>query len=359
MNHYLLRTACILISLAALTACYADANLQDNERRITAINDFLDHYERPFTLLYIGPFDDSVAHIAQTYACVCVVCPCTHSESYTTSVVNEKLKQYSNVVILGNALDNPTIKRLGECEHFDVVLSLNPLESFKKLDVRLITRLRQLGDHLIIEIPNKHLSSLPSGCSSKVRIAQYLNTQTSLCLLEGPRQHLLRKTWIMRPMKEASHKIESSFSHKYLIKRMAKEPPYSYRTTRWYAGINLVTFKMCRGIYPTNLMLKKSMQKLQAIHHPDWMVNNMILRGSSGFVFIDMLDKDLTHYRPYDAEFQPLFDEFLNLFEPEAIQEFFWLTFVPTYIPSIPFEKCAAAFNALKANPHEYICMQK
>ena len=62
----------------------------------------------------------------------------------------------------------------------------------------------------------------------------------------------------------------------------------TYHTTQWLTGINLLTFKMLHGVYPSNERIKKSLKKLKNVVHNDWTINNMIIQGNK----ISLIDND-------------------------------------------------------------------
>lgn len=65
----------------------------------------------------------------------------------------------------------------------------------------------------------------------------------------------------------------------------------------WVPGVNILTFKMYHGSYPTTEMLQKSMKKLKGIAHNDWSINNMVLSGHR-LIFVDFNDPSHGPNRP-------------------------------------------------------------
>lgn len=89
----------------------------------------------------------------------------------------------------------------------------------------------------------------------------------------------------------------------------------------WVPGINLCTFKMCGGAYPTIQQLQNSLLKCKQPKHTDWMVNNMILQGWN----IHLIDADdpLGNHQ-YTDELALAHQNLLKLQDPQQVQYYFW-----------------------------------
>jgi hypothetical protein len=77
--------------------------------------------------------------------------------------------------------------------------------------------------------------------------------------------------------------LQSSFTEK----KFYKEP--SCVTSDWLPGINLATFSMLYGVYPTNVMLYKQLQAFKEIEHNDLVLANIIVQGDA-LKLIDFAD---------------------------------------------------------------------
>ena len=190
-----------------------------------ALFDVLDQYERPFTLLEVGAQDTALSfEIAQKYNCLCVV---FGSESLHQQCL---AKKPNNIILLGAPPTQPVLDRFNECEYMDIILTHNE---------KTIT----------------------------------------FCTYSGTR-YLKRKLWFEPSPNNKHYRIESSFEKSELTKHI-KTNVHPFSTTEWLAGINVVTFKMCWSLYPTNTMLKELVANLKNAAHNDWSIKNMVLQGSS------------------------------------------------------------------------------
>ena len=72
-----------------------------------------------------------------------------------------------------------------------------------------------------------------------------------------------------------TYRITSDFS----TKSFSKGP--LFKPTPWIHGINMVTFVMCSGVYPTDVMIRKRIAALRNAHleHNDLVIGNIIMQG--------------------------------------------------------------------------------
>jgi len=82
---------------------------------------------------------------------------------------------------------------------------------------------------------------------------------------------------------------------------------------------------MCQGLYPTSQQLKNQLMSLSTVAHYDWMINNMILQGSS----LQMIDAQEVRYDSVDPFHgnKNILDAHCRLMDiksPEKIEHYFW-----------------------------------
>ena len=156
---------------------------------------------------------------------------------------------------------------------------------------------------------------------------------------------LRRKTWLRLVMNKDLYRIESSFTCKFLCKPTSW-PDGVIQRSPWIPGINLCTFKMCRGVYPSQDQLCKSLRVAKDLRHTDWLINNMILQGSA----ISLIDgDDLLSKRYFSDALLKAHQEVLVLEDPRKVEHYFWykLTKVPTSVRQSTkfFSKLFPAFS--------------
>lgn len=130
------------------------------------------------------------------------------------------------------------------------------------------------------------------------------------------KEFLFRGRWnYLKTYKHGEYKIESNFTDKKFIKN---KPNYPLSITPWHAGINLLTFKKLKGIYPTKEMIQSLLYPLISIEHNDLHIFNLIIQGKS-LVPIDGDEKGRVHSVPF--ELQKILNQFRNNFLVKKIYE--------------------------------------
>jgi len=113
-----------------------------------------------------------------------------------------------------------------------------------------------------------------------------------------------------------------------------KTPPHAYgnEVCRWEPGINLVTFLMYDGAYPTRKEIKIALKTLKNRIHNDWTVNNMILQGKK-LKLVDWNDPvhDLARGRRYSRKLFKAHLHLLDLKDPKEIENYFWKKLIANY----------------------------
>lgn len=262
------------------------------QERYEAIKKIMDLYKRPITVLDVGA--------AQGYY------PFRLARKFTDSsfIMIEEDRYLLRLCLLNTALDNiiflqkkasiEELNRLGECEHFDVVLALNIIHWAEEKWQEMTDALLSLGDNIIIETP-------PNGDKAYGQeylglIERYLEEKGAKIILKTPRHtesslfanmywlqikkdHLIRPDWISPEVPADRYHIRSNWNQKKLIKQTEQQTHES----NWKPGINLLTFKMLNGVYPLESALEKNLPNLQSqqTSFKKPLFNNFIIQGNS------------------------------------------------------------------------------
>ncbi|MCF7806788.1 MAG: hypothetical protein K9M07_02850 [Simkaniaceae bacterium] len=273
----------------------------DYDQMYQLISSYLDRFERPFTLIEFGASQGYVS-LRSAYDfpnSVCVISLALHRhqvvfEEHLYSICEEN-NACENLILLAEPLSLDKIYHLADCEHFDIAFLPHIIEDYQNQWKSYLEAICRLTSAVIISIPkegsfphySKYKRDLLGFLKSRqaVEIGQNSNGEVSLFILHANPEYLKRKSWVLPEMGEKSHRIISNFETKWLMKKES-DMNGQKQMTNWEPGINLITFKMLRGIYPEKEKLKKELKRLQSIFHTDWMINNMIIQGNS-LILID------------------------------------------------------------------------
>lgn len=301
-----------------------------------ALSDFATHYTRPFTAIQIGGNKNYLNQIAQTSpSSVCVLL------SNQPRVYEELMrKRPANTILLSCKDDVYHVQRLGECEHFDMIFcSLSAQNCISDIQTYLCA-LMHLGDNLIIELHND-CDSIKQ-CIKRYGGQEYALTSSSTFYhIQGYKTGLTRKTWV-RTL-ESTIFIHSNFAEKKLIKKTPYNEPVI--TSDWLPGINLITFKMCQGIYPDKATAKNALRAIKYVWHNDWAMHNIIVQGTK-FALIDyddprMQGREQAHSQLRKKTYK-LIVQCLDLDNPQEIEKFYW-----KYLKTHPTSRAKRFFKKL------------
>jgi len=301
-----------------------------------ALSDFAARYARPFTAIQIGGNTNYISQLAQAFpSSVCVLL------GKQPHVYEELMrKRPSNIILLSCNNDVYHVQRLGECEHFDIIFcSLSAHDDISDIQNYLCALMR-LGDNLILELHND-CDSIKQ-CIKKYGGHEYASTPSSTFYhIQGYKTGLIRKTWV-RTL-ESSIFIQSSFNEKKLIKKTPYNEPII--TSDWLPGINLVTFKMCQGIYPDKATAKNALRAIKYVWHNDWAMHNIIVQGTK-LVLIDygdprMQGREQAHSQMREKTYN-LIVQCLDLNNPQDVEDFYW-----KYLKTRPTNRAKRFFKRL------------
>lgn len=234
-----------------------------------SIIDYLHNYRRAATILEICATDKcysvDLARNFPKHIFVLVVADSSNTISFSSHLP-------SNLIVLKpKYLPNSALDILARCEHFDMVMvqELNNLKSYH--DGWYSERLKlflQLGNDSFIE--SNQRQSILDGAQPRTLVHE----SHFLYSFHIPKCGIDIARWNLhyRPRSETCpYKIESSFNEKFLIKREQK--------SEWIPGINLITFIMLGGIYPSNDVIVQELKRYKKLRHNDLVVGNFIIQG--------------------------------------------------------------------------------
>lgn len=326
---------------------YNQLNYEEYDARYRVIKLLLDEYKRPFTLLDIDTFRGYYSlKAAGDYDAVCVIANPYLNNHQLIEVCGED-GRLNKLILLKKLFTKKELQHLSECECFDVVLAMNILQHFEDDWQEATDAILNMSDHIIIEIPNQENTLNEKQQIRNKELENYIiekggnilssffnhasGMHTSLYLISPGKRYLERNTWLLPKRKIMNYIINSSFLDKKLTKPLGWFPSIT-QTTSWVPGINLLTFKMCNGIYPTKETLKESMILLKDQRHTDWMANNMVVQGNK-LIWIDTEDLGrgngaMTKPSFFSEERLKGHFELIDLDEPQQVEHYFWYNLI-------------------------------
>jgi len=326
----------------------------DCSSRYEVIRAVFDKYSRQFTMLDIGASQGYYSfRTAHDYDSVCVMIegnnpayPMIGTQLLELCKLNTSL---DNIILLNKKIIPEDLQMLSECEHFDVILAMNVIHWFDKKWKNVADAILNMGDNIIIETPPQESVTDAYHNNMRKQIEDYIvnaggiilgkvkrhssNTFSNIYLIEKNKKYLERNNWLKTSkFDKDSHYVDSSFREKKLTKKVAY-PPDTWMTADWVPGINLVTFKMYDGRYPSNDIVSEGIKKLKNQPSNDWMPNNMIIQGNA----IAMIDINDPNHNPggYGGGrrfSQKQLDNILKwaaVNDPAQVSSFFWNNVVP------------------------------
>jgi hypothetical protein len=271
----------------------------DTEIRYKIIQEVLDRYRRPFDMLDIGASQGYFSfRAAHDYDCVCVMIegnnqayPKAGSQLLDLCQANDSL---DNIILLNKEVALEDLLKLGECESLSVVLAFNIIHWFGSRWREITDAILALGDNIIIETPPEEDCANREQNALRKSIEEYLISQKAIILGKVPRhtsENKMANIYLLESEKkslERKHWLAPKTSDRYVIRSNYKEktitkwPPHVERmkVINWKPGINLITFLMYNGAYPSRETIEASVRSIQDLSHNDWTVNNMILQGN-------------------------------------------------------------------------------
>jgi hypothetical protein len=278
--------------------------LDDCQGRYEALKPILDRYKRPITVLDLGAGQGYFTfRIAHDYDSTCVMIEDNGGSLRRADQLldlchaNAHLK---NIALLNKRMSLQELEKLADCEHFDVVLAFDYIDH-EACDWRqTVNAILRMGDNIFIQVPWSDISSdnksqrkvvecLAERSGKLILQTPYVNDpkiQEQLLWFEGSKKGLRCKYFWLDP-KDSNmdlFRIDSSYRSKTFIKNGHSSG------VEWKKGINLMTFLMLNGTYPTKGAIKQAVAGRALEQLTDFAPWNLILQGED-VVLIDQKDK--------------------------------------------------------------------
>lgn len=243
--------------------------VRDCASRYEALKQVLDKYERPFMLLDIGASQGYFAlRIAHDYPhATCVMIEGNYHDRWRIADQLQDICRLNtdldNIIFLKKKISAAELQRLGECEHFDVVLCFNVIHHVKHEWQKMIIALFSLGDNIIIETPPAN-DSIARGNKVVAGIERELIKRDGIIIAKTPRhtsktygsmfwfeqqKHDLFRTDWHNALLEKPIKLSVSYQKKQIVDTI------DHTVHNWYMGIKRTTFESLNGVYPTKNMI--------------------------------------------------------------------------------------------------------
>ena len=258
--------------------------MRECAKRYELIRRFCAQYQRPFTVLDVGAAEGYFAvRLTEDFP------ECTVVAIEPRPRIGEVLKsnESQRVLWLAKKMTVADIRALAAVEHFDVTLALSVIHWLDEPPAESLAALRQLGDHLILELPVE-----PTATGQEIVQAivtptdgvllgygeSHLDPETPrpIYLLSQPKTGLERSYWGSTRLPGIL--IVGNFEAKWLIKGKKV-------IRQWVRGINLQTFLTLKGSHPGRKHIARCVRKgydrymKGAVPHGDLEPWNVILRG--------------------------------------------------------------------------------
>ena len=328
----------------------ASGNHSESELRYKIIQKVLDRYQRSFTMLDIGASQGYYTfRAAHNYDCVCVM---IEGDNPAYPKIGRQLldlcranTSLDNIILLNRQIIPEDLKRLAECECFDVVLVLNIIHWFGDRWKEVADVILAMGDNIIIETPpqedivNEEQNALRNSIEEYFifRGAKILdevprhtsNAMSRIYLFETEKKNLARKQWLM-PKEDLAHlTIASNNKDKSILKKL--QGIDDMQISKWIPGINLMTFLMYNGMHPSRIQIKQLIKNIVDKAHNDWTANNMILQGNK----LSLIDWDDTiHGKDGGRRSSPkvlrAHLRLIDLKDPKKIEKYFYKVLIRT-----------------------------
>ena len=330
--------------------------IRNCEPTYQAIQKILNRYQRSLTVLDLGAAQGYFSFkIAAEYDATTVMIensinyPLHNKQLLKLCELNDSLE---NIIFLQTTITPENLLRLGECEHFDVILALNFIHHCMHPWKEIIDALLTLGENIIIEHPPWNDDINQAEKKKRADIEEYLIAQEAEVIAEVPRHHtsapanakvflikqpktsLKRRHWCWPPP-YGTDKKEHHIISTYHEKKISKTNGHAIINSEWHKGINLMTFKMLQGVFPTKAMLKNAIIQIQDFTHQDWTPSNLIVQGSN----LQLIDYADFHYldnlKKNNESVQKQTKRLIDIDQPASVYNYFWYHMFPRnhYIP--------------------------
>ena len=241
---------------------------------LSAVSKVIKRYKRLITVLEIGKSCEYIPQLAEKEIIGIALIVGDTCSGGTCLPKN-------TTVLAPQELTLGQLTMFAQCEHIDVVIVHDSTLLIKGPLASLVGTLINLGEHIFIEAETSTLEEvlLQSALMNKV-----VEEGTPLFYSYKPKKYLTYTRFTQKRPSQTQYKVESTYKTKQFIKEEANPLP-------WVHGINLVTFVMLNGIFPTNDRIKQQFLSFRTTHpqHTDLVLGNIIVQGDN-LIPIDLTD---------------------------------------------------------------------
>jgi len=213
----------------------------------------------------------------------------------------------TRLTLMNRRLTLPCLHELNKCEHFDVILALRVVHHFKEPFADVIDAIVSLGDYTFLELPTPDETKV----RAHGRVARELSDHAALLskydyelVAETPshvgpslspmyliKNHGPKK--ITKPhwgsKRVLDHTVVSTLTEKGLVKKEGFKDRGKLKTP-WNNGINLYTYHILNGVWPTRKDVCRMVKNCRLPKHSpltDIAMWNFIIFGLDGLTMID------------------------------------------------------------------------
>lgn len=268
---------------------WASTVISTNTSNYQHIESLVNKYTIGVTVLEIANSEDTLYsfELAKMSNCVCIIL----LMNYGANSVIQRIKKdnIKNIIVLEpRDLDGQMINALSKCEHIDVSIVHDYFEHFQSFWKSTADLFLNLGNHVFFEIDYDHATDMLSYKNPQLRMIE--NRFNKLLFYYQTEKKFLEIARFTQFNKARSYtqnyEIKSDFNEKLLLKKNPET------ITPWIAGINLITFVMMRGVYPTDDIIRSEIINIEKAYpyHNDLILGNMVIQGHT-IIPIDFNDK--------------------------------------------------------------------
>ncbi len=307
--------------------------VQNNTGLGNSITKLIKSYSRPITIFVVG-FDNVENSYFHDFYNLNLF------KNHVFILFSETVKDYSfsgktNVIALSRPINTSIVTRLSEVENFDITIVHNADQFCSSLGAQSVDALLNMGPTILFCFSHyslrDHFIDYLASSSLKNNIDLIEDTHKNKYYLLAhitKQQYIQRQHWleIKKPGLDNSHVIQSELHLKQLIKTIRTGMIIK---TDWMPGINLISFKMCNGIWPSSSFLNKYVMNDLRVPHPDWSPNNMIVQGEK-MALIDFYHDTIVPKKTENQFFLSRLSHWLLLKNWKEVKDFFWKKLLPS-----------------------------
>ena len=248
-------------------------------------------YQRPITVWDNGNDTQLAQALLKKFDSMIYIFSAGHPETLIA-------QRWPRLIVLDAELVRSHWEIVTDAEQVDLLLlSLDGQAAWQQY----LERGKTMADHLLfwVHSPDRFMKAQLNKLTNVIWLDQ--DERVMVGLIETQNHYLRRKyslfdgiTIHAGPLHYDYYRIASDYDSKFFLKRRGARV---FKTV-WEPGINLITYKLCGGSYPTPQQLKQIICEKRSIVHDDWGAHNIILQGND-IALID--DHDPAHCKPRQA----------------------------------------------------------